>query len=206
MFGWEKAQKWLTCQSWPSHGSPQIVPHGDAAPKGIAPLSINRRGRGTGEGGWGLMLMVVPESSCLVLISQHIKILLLKQSVTTARVFFPSNGVSVVHNKYKLNIRFSGVFFLDCKSSGVYCVTTVCVCVHLGVCEWVRDTPPPTPPPPKKGGEAVQRWLPLLQKCRVSFCPSGLLFHPCHWKSHYVVDYVHNWLSRWMAESAVLDR
>lgn len=34
-----------------SHGSPQIVPRGDAAPKGIAPLSINRRGMGIG--GWG---------------------------------------------------------------------------------------------------------------------------------------------------------
>lgn len=31
-----------------SHGSPQIVPHGDAALKGIAPLSINRRGMGIG--------------------------------------------------------------------------------------------------------------------------------------------------------------
>lgn len=36
-----------------SHGSPQIVPHGDAAPKGIAPLSINRRGTGIGEVGEG---------------------------------------------------------------------------------------------------------------------------------------------------------
>lgn len=31
-----------------SHGSPRVVPHEDAAPKGIAPLSINRRGRGIG--------------------------------------------------------------------------------------------------------------------------------------------------------------
>lgn len=31
-----------------SHGSPQIVPHGDATLKGIAPLSINRRGMGIG--------------------------------------------------------------------------------------------------------------------------------------------------------------
>lgn len=54
-----------------SHGSPQIVPHGDAAPKGIAPLSINRRGKGLGGG--GLMLVVMPESSCLVLIPHHSK-------------------------------------------------------------------------------------------------------------------------------------
>ena len=36
-----------------SHGSPQIVPHVDAAPKGIAPLSINRRGTGIGGLGGG---------------------------------------------------------------------------------------------------------------------------------------------------------
>lgn len=36
-----------------SHGSPQIVPHGDAALKGIAPLSINRRGMGIGGVGEG---------------------------------------------------------------------------------------------------------------------------------------------------------
>lgn len=37
-----------------SHGSPQIVPHADAAPKGIAPLSINRRGIGIGGMGRGV--------------------------------------------------------------------------------------------------------------------------------------------------------
>lgn len=84
-----------------------------------------------------------------------------------------------------------------------------CVCVFECVdvwsdSEWEREVKRERDRVTEREREGVvQQWLPFLQKCSAASCPSGLLFHPCHWKSHYR-DYVHNWLSVWMTDSAVL--
>lgn len=81
------------------------------------------------------MLMVMPESSCLVLISQHIKIQLLKQSVSTARIylflylfFCFSNFINVIHNKFKSNFRFS------CVILGFFHMTVKVMLYDINVC------------------------------------------------------------------------
>lgn len=47
----QEAQKGIVASVVTSHVSPWNMPHGDTAPNGIAPLSINRRRRGVE--GWG---------------------------------------------------------------------------------------------------------------------------------------------------------
>lgn len=64
-FFWEEAPKGVVMSVVTSHVSRQIVPHGDAAPKGMAPLSISRRRRGVRGVGRGFTLMVMPEKQLL---------------------------------------------------------------------------------------------------------------------------------------------
>lgn len=108
------------------------------------------RGGGVGKG--VLMLMVVPESSCLVLISQHIKILLLKQSVTTARLFFFLPLMLSVLYTTSINWTFG---FLESFSWTVKVAMCTVRQQCVNVCTRVCVSESETPHPQKKGGEAV---------------------------------------------------
>lgn len=131
------------------------------------------------------------------------KIWLLKRSVSTARIFFLFFFLAFLISSMFYTTLYTTHFKLNLAFLILH---TQCICA-LG-CVWVSPSGEAQRQKNReqnKGEELVQHWLPLQQqKYSVSSCPSGFVFHPCHWKSHYVGDYVHNWLSRWMTESAVL--
>lgn len=141
-------------------------------------------------------------------LTAYIKIQLLKQNTSTARWFF---GFFLLPHTppFKLNFLchfflsyFSFFFFFNSKSNSVWVWdVNVCVCLCSRVC--VSEPAWEAQGQRNRHQNIKEKYGSCsAQKCSGSSCPSGFLFQPCHWKSHYGSNYVHNGLSWWMTESA----